>query len=232
MINANRELWNLEEKRFQMKGNVKVVAAKKQEILDELRFRLATQMKTRIFFLNAFRYRIAQKNAGYERNLNAAEFVLHEGIGLDFGALALNISLKEQLNEIDFTAEVLKILNHQKMSLYLLGGRPGVADVAAYRIQQEFPDIILSGTCHGSFENPVDVLRDINRVKPDLLLVGMEVPLQENWISANFEELDATLMMAVGSYLDIASGRIAKAPALIGKIRLGWAYRLFQERNS
>ena len=225
MVNMNREVWNFDEKRFRKIGNIKLVAARKIEILEELSFRLATQMKTRIFFLDVPCFNAAQKNSGYLRNLNAAEFVLNDGIG--FGARSFGKSTKENLNGTDFTPEVLGILNEEKMSLYLLGGLPGVADSAAENIMNEFPDIILSGTCHGSFENPMDVRRAINQVKPDLLLVGMGVPIQENWISEHFEELDATLIMAVGDYFDIASGRVTQIPAWFEKMRMEWAYRLF-----
>ena len=225
MVNMNREVWNFDEKHFRKIGNIKLVAARKNEILEELSFRLATQMKTRIFFLDVPCFNVAQKNSSYLRNLNAAEFVLNDGIGV--GARAFDNSIKEKLNSTDFTPEVLEILNEEKMSLYLLGGLPGVADSAAENIMNNFPDIILSGTCHGSFENPMDVRKDINKVKPDLLLVGMGVPIQENWISEHFEELDATLIMAVGDYLDIASGRVTQVPAVFGKMRIEWAYHLF-----
>lgn len=229
MYEGNRDVWNFDEKKYQMRRNVKFVAVEKQEILEEIRFRLATQMKTRIFFLNSRCLKLAQKNAGYMRNLNAADFVLNKRDGLDLGERRFNMTVKESYNTTDFTREVLNILNQAKMSIYLLGSRPDVVEVAAEKIQTEFPNIILSGTGHDCFEKPMDVLKDIRQVKPDLLLVGMEVPIQENWISAHLEELDATLIMAVGDYLDFAAGGIAKAPAVIEKIRLGWAYRLFRE---
>ncbi|WP_185959575.1 WecB/TagA/CpsF family glycosyltransferase [Planococcus salinarum] len=227
MLNMNREIWNFDEKCFRNIGNIKIVAASKNEILEELRFRLATQMKTRIFFLNVHCFNVAQKNSGYLRNLNAAEFVLNDGIGA--GARSLDPSMKENLDHTDFTTDVLEILNAEKMSLYLLGGFPGVAGKAADNIMDNFPDIILSGTSQGSFENPVDVLKDINQVKPDLLLVGMDVPDQENWISAHFEELDATLIMAVGDYLESAAGRIRQPPLppLFSRMGMAWAYRLY-----
>lgn len=229
MLNINREAWDLAESNFRQMGNIKLVTAPSQEILEELRFRLATQLKTRIFFLNAHCFNIAQKNPGYLRNLNAAEFVLNDGIGVELGARAFNISLKENLNGTDFTPEVLKILNDEKMSLYLLGGASGIAEAAAEKIAKDFPDIIISGSHDGFFTDSHEVLAEINQVKPDLLLVGMGVPIQENWISQYFIELDATLIMAVGAYMDFASGRIPRAPAFMRKLRMEWVYRLLLE---
>lgn len=229
MLNLNHKVWNFDDINFHQMGNVKLLRAKKQEILEELRFRLATHSKSRIFFLNAHCFNLAQKNIHYLRNLNAAEFVLNDGIGVELGAKAFNISLKENLNGTDFTPEVLKILNEEKMSLYLLGGNPGIAEEASENILKDFPDIIILGARNGYFTDPIEVLADINQVKPDLLLVGMGVPIQEGWISQYFDELDATLIMAVGAYLDFASGRITRAPALIRKIRMEWVYRLLLE---
>ena len=229
MLNLNRELWEYAENNSRQLGNVKLVTASRQDILEELRYRLVTQLKTRVFFLNAHCFNIAQKNPGYLRNLNAAEFVLNDGIGVELGARAFNISLEENLNGTDFTPEVLKILNEEKMSLYLLGGAPGIAELAAEKIEKDYPGIIISGSHDGYFPNPHEVLAEINQVKPDLLLVGMGVPIQENWISQYFIELDATLIMAVGAYLDFASGRIPRAPALVRKMRMEWVYRLLLE---
>ncbi|WP_422123844.1 WecB/TagA/CpsF family glycosyltransferase [Planococcus sp. X10-3] len=229
MLKLDQEVWNFDDKCFRKMGNIKLVTARKHEILEEFRFRLATQMKTRVFFLNAHCFNIAQKNSGYLRNLNAAEFVLNDGVGVELGARAFHISFSENLKVTDFTPDVLEILNQEKMSLYLLGGSPGVAEEAAENILKEFPDIILSGTSNGFFTDPIEVLNDINQVKPDLLLVGMGVPAQEGWISHYFEELDATLIMGVGAYFDFAAGNTTTAPALIRKIRMEGVYRVLLE---
>ncbi|MFD1031299.1 WecB/TagA/CpsF family glycosyltransferase [Metaplanococcus flavidus] len=219
MLDFNHEVWNFDEKNFRKIGDIKLVTAKKQDILEELHFRLVTQLKTRIFFLNAHCYNAARKNPGYLRNLNAAEFILNDGIGIELGARAFSNSRKESLNGINFTPDVLKILNQEKMSLYLLGGNPGVAEKAGVKIMSEFPDIILSGSCNGFFTDPIEVLKDINQVKPDLLLVGMGVPAQESWISHYFDELDVTLIMAVGAYFDVASSDKTRSPVLNNKIQ-------------
>lgn len=229
MLNLEREAEYFSESNSRKMGNVNLTTAGKQEVLEELSFRLTAQMKTRIFFLNAHCFNIAQKNPGYLRNLNSAEFVLNDGIGVELGAKAFKIFLKENLNGTDFTPEVLKILNEKRMSLYLLGGMPGVAEQAAEKISKDYPSIIIQGTRHGYFSDPIEVLADINQVKPDLLLVGMGVPIQENWISQYFSVLDATVIMAVGAYLDFASGRIRRAPPLFRKFRMEWVYRLLIE---
>lgn len=210
-------------------GNVKILSMDKTMLLENLKERLANQIKTRIFFVNAHCFNIAQEKPDYRRQLNEAEIVLNDGIGIELGAKFFNMDLKENLNGTDFTPEVLEIANSLHKSLYLLGGKPGVAEKAGKQILKNFPNIRLVGAADGYFQDSKHIVSEINQAKPDLLLVGLGVPLQENWISEYIEYLDASVIMAVGAFLDFTSGTIKRAPLLIRKCRLEWAFRLLLE---
>lgn len=219
----------MDSNHYRQMGNVKILNMDKSLLLENLRERLADQIKTRIFFVNAHCFNIAQENLDYRRQLNEAEIVLNDGIGIELGAKFFNIDLKENLNGTDFTPEVLGIANSLHKSLYLLGGKPGVAETAGNQILKKFPNIRLVGVADGYFQDPRHIVSEINQHKPDLLLVGLGVPLQENWISEYIEDLDASVIMAVGAFLDFTSGTMKRAPLLIQKCRLEWAFRLFLE---
>lgn len=217
------------EKDFEMFGNIKLLSMDKQLILEEITNRLLNRMKTRIFFINAHCFNIAQKNRIYAGQINDAEIVLNDGIGVELGAKLFDIELKENLNGTDFTPEVLKISQTLEKKVFLLGGKQGVAKKAKEKLQNDFPGLRIIGYSDGYFEDSNRLIAEINSLEPDVLLVGMGVPLQENWITANFDKLNATVIMAVGAFLDFASGTVMRAPIVFRKLRIEWVFRLFKE---
>lgn len=210
-------------------GNVKMLTMDKHLLLEEIYSRLANKVKTRIFFINAHCFNIAQKNKDYLKNVNDAEMVLNDGIGIELGAKMLDIKLKDNLNGTDFTPEVLRMAGDLGLKVYLVGGKPGVAVKAGENIKAEYPGIIVAGCADGYFEDSERLIKDINLHKPDVLVVGMGVPIQENWISSHLDKLDVSLVMAVGAFLDFTSGTIPRAPLVIRKLRLEWVYRMVRE---
>jgi beta-1,4-glucosyltransferase len=61
--------------------------------------------------------------------------------------------------------------------------------------------------------------------RPDIVLVALGNPLQEEWIAANATAIGAPLILGVGAFFDFISGSIPRAPALMRRLRLEWLYR-------
>lgn len=216
-------------KDYQNLGNVKILAVDKSILLDELSDRLKRNLKARVYFINAHCFNIAQQDPVYRQLVNEAEYVLNDGIGIELGAKVFGIQLKENLNGTDFTPEVLAVAGRLDKSVYLLGGKPGVAEKAAAAIHRDNLDLRVVGCSDGYFEASEAVVSEINELRPDVLLVGLGVPLQEKWIAENFESLDTTLIMAVGAFLDFTSGSIKRAPQVFRTLRAEWLFRLLIE---
>ena len=69
-------------------------------------------------------------------------------------------------------------------------------------------------------------LAAVNALQPHLLLVGMGMPRQEQWIWRNRAALKAGLIMPVGGFADYMAGRTKTPPRLLGRLGLEWFYRL------
>ena len=210
-------------------GNVKVNVTTREEILSTLRTRLNRNQQTVLYFLNAHCYNIAQKDKIYWNNISQADFVLNDGIGVELGAKIYNFKFNENLNGTDLTPQLLSMAAKDGHTVYLLGGKPGVAAEAKEKLEGKIPGLNIVGYSHGYFINNDEIIEDINRVKPDIILVGMGVPIQEKWIYAHKDVIDSTLFIAVGAYIDFASERIKRAPLLFRKMRIEWLYRLMLE---
>jgi N-acetylglucosaminyldiphosphoundecaprenol N-acetyl-beta-D-mannosaminyltransferase len=114
--------------------------------------------------------------------------------------------------------------------VFYLGCAPGIADAAAAKIRQEWPDVELA-THHGYFDHAPGstqnqaVVAQINAFAPDVVFVGMGMPVQESWIEQNFESLTQGVVFSVGGAFDYEAGVQSACPRWLGRIGLEWLYR-------
>lgn len=210
-------------------GNVKINITDSNEVLSFILKRLESQKKSKLFYINAHCFNVAQKNKIYLKCINNADIVLNDGVGIEIASKLFKVNFEENMNGTDFTPKLLKLCEQHNFSVFLLGGKPGVSETAAKEIKKDFPKLSIVGEMHGYFEKSNDVIKTINIAKPDVLIVGLGVPLQEEWISKNFEKIDALLFTGVGAFIDFASKKISRAPKFIRKVKLEWVYRLLKE---
>lgn len=174
---------------------------------------------------------MAQENPELMEALLAAELVIPDGIGIIYASKIHRLGLKERVPGIDLMAKMLRFLNTTKGSMYILGGKPMVAEVAAGRIQEVYPYIQIKGLHDGYFdaEEEMRILDEINELKPDVLFVALGCPRQELWIHKHKRLLNCKVAMGVGGAVDVWAGHAKRAPLWMQKTGLEWFYRLIQE---
>ncbi len=157
-----------------------------------------------------------------------ADVVTPDGFGLIWASGVHDLPLKQRVAGIDLIEKVLN--SETNLEVYLLGSKPGVAKEAGKNLRESYEGIEITGTHHGYI--PVDsreVVSEINEIEPDLLLVGMGVPKQENWVTEHIESLDANVVMGVGGSFDVFSGNLPRAPQWMREQGLEWLYRIWLE---
>ncbi len=75
-------------------------------------------------------------------------------------------------------------------------------------------------------EEEENIISRIQEAKPDLLLVALGFPRQENFIQNNKNRLQAKMAVGVGGSFDVWAGEVKRAPKWIQAIHLEWFYRL------
>jgi len=73
------------------------------------------------------------------------------------------------------------------------------------------------------------IIEKIHSFRPHILLVGMGMPRQEQWIVDHIEQLSGMVVFHVGAYLGYLAGDIPTPPRWIGQIGLEWLFRLCSE---
>jgi len=195
------------------------------------RIRANSASTAQVSFVNAHCANIAGKDQEYRRVLDSSDLVLADGIGMKVAGTLLNRPIAQNVNGTDMLPSLCSEAGRLNGSIYLLGGEPGVAARVASWISKNYPAVRIAGARSGFFpesESDSEVAA-IRAAKPDLLLVAMGVPRQEQWIAQHLEACGARVAIGVGGLFDFYSERIPRAPQWLREIGLEWTYRLYQE---
>lgn len=183
---------------------------------------------------------MAAKDNNTIRNIiNDNDLVIPDGIGLIYGSKLRGRPLKERVTGFDISIKLLEIANAKGYSVYLLGGKEGVARRAGERIQNKYPNIKLAGFHHGYFKGShngyrnhgeeLDLIQMINANKADIIFVGLGFPKQDIWIDENKNRIHGKVIIGNGGTIDILSGDVKRAPRIFQDLGLEWLYRLMKE---
>ncbi len=164
-----------------------------------------------------------------KRAVEGASLVLPDGIGVIYGAKILGTPLKAKVPGADFAENLMARMAGKGRSVYLLGAKPGVAELAGEKLSAKYPGLRIAGTADGYFKDDGPVIEAINAARPDLLLVCLGAPKQEKWMAANRDKLTVPLMAGLGGSLDVYAGAVKRAPEVWQKLELEWLYRLIKQ---
>lgn len=193
--------------------------------------RLRRRRKTAVFTPNAEILALAERNIALQDALMRADLLIPDGIGAYISASLNGIKLYERTNGIDLAERIMK--DHaERLSVFLLGAKEGVAEEAANGLRKRYPDLCIVGAHHGYFsegENE-NVIKAIDRSGANTLFVCLGSPKQEIWIDLNLRRLKKVyIAIGLGGSLDIWSERIRRAPAPWRACGLEWAWRMIKE---
>ena len=174
----------------------------------------------------------AQEDKEFCRLLNRADLCLPDGVGLLLAGRWLGRPFPERVAGSDFVYHLAQLAAREGWRLYLLGAAPGVAELAAERLVERYPGLIIAGT-HAGSPDPAeseDIVGRINESRADLLYVAFGAPNQDKWIARNRSELSSVhVAMGVGGSLDFVAGRARRAPRWAQRMGLEWLHRLVKE---
>lgn len=171
----------------------------------------------------------AQRDEGFRQVLNSADLSIPDGVGLILGLRLFGVRVREHVRGTDTVERLMARAAAKGYTVFLLGAAEGVAEAAANKLRERYPELKVAGTYAGSsdprFDDAtVEIVRGAGRV--DILLVAFGAPAQERWIARNLDRLNVSVAIGVGGVFDFISGRVQRAPAWVRRIELEWLYRL------
>ena len=185
--------------------------------------------------VNAHCLNLCYEDPALREFVNGAEVVFCDGAGVRLAARMLGGRIPKRITYADWIWHLADLASARGFSLYLLGARPGVAQQAAKRLRERYPDLELVGVHHGYFDHSAGspdneaVVEGINTSAPDILLIGLGMPLQERWLMQNRQRLDFGVALTGGAVFDYASGRLRRGPRFLTEHGFEWLARLLIE---
>ncbi|MFH0943098.1 MAG: WecB/TagA/CpsF family glycosyltransferase [Candidatus Beckwithbacteria bacterium] len=156
----------------------------------------------------------AQKDSGFKQIVNQADLAIPDGSGL-------------RLADKRFTrvagTDLMLALVKKGYKTVLAGARPGVAEKAAETLKTHLVGLPTRRLLVGMSEPDI---KEINKIKPDLLFVALGMGKQEKWIVKNLPKLKVKVAMGVGGALDQIAKPWLRAPVCLRALGLEWLYRL------
>jgi N-acetylglucosaminyldiphosphoundecaprenol N-acetyl-beta-D-mannosaminyltransferase len=140
----------------------------------------------------------------------------------------------ERVTGPDLMLEVFSRAEFRNYTHFLCGGKDGVAEELRERLAARYPRVKIVGTHTPPFRSmsPAeerDFIAKINRLRPDIIWVGISTPKQERFMNHYLPLLDTTLMFGVGAAFDFHTGRIADCAEWIKRAGFQWVHRLLQD---
>jgi N-acetylglucosaminyldiphosphoundecaprenol N-acetyl-beta-D-mannosaminyltransferase len=145
--------------------------------------------------------------------------------------LAVKAAARHRATFADWLPALLARARDEGWRVYYLGNRPGVTATVAAQFRKRLPGLDIRAA-HGHFDQRpsssenVAVVEDINAFDPDILLVGMGIPTQEQWVLANGDHLSARVIHRCGATADFFADVDPLAPRWLGRLGLEGVFRL------
>ncbi len=159
-----------------------------------------------------------------------ADLVVPDGTGAVVAARLLGDPLPGRAPGRLLVDRLAALATERRLSMFLLGGAPGIAERAAATLRARHPELRIAGTYAGSADDDADVLPRVVAAAPDVVLVAFGMPKQERWIARNLPQLpSARVAVGVGGSLDYLAGAAKAPPAVIHAVGLEWLWRLLRD---
>ncbi|MBV8757227.1 MAG: WecB/TagA/CpsF family glycosyltransferase [Deltaproteobacteria bacterium] len=179
-------------------------------------------------FVNAHTATLAIEDSSVRAALNDATFRFADGMPLLWLAKLKRTPVTTRVAGPDFMRCMLE--SEPRITHGFIGGEPGRGEAIARRF----------GVHAVSYSPPMREFSEANALEdwrkltascadgcpPAIVWVGLGAPKQERWAHAIAARAPQTMFFAVGAAFEFLSGNIARAPAVMQRNGLEWAYRL------
>ncbi|PIE67465.1 MAG: hypothetical protein CSA23_04260 [Deltaproteobacteria bacterium] len=187
-----------------------------------------------IAIINAFCATEAFHNSRVAEIYNKADLIGPDGMPFVYW---LRWVLKRPCEQFDASSIVTNLAENAReagYTFYLYGGHPDVVVQMKEKLEALYPHINIVGYFSPPFRPMTDaedkrICDEINKLKPDIICVGLGTPKQDYWIDEHIYKIKGAVFIPCGAIFDFFGGRVQRAPKVIRKLGIEWLYRLFSK---
>lgn len=179
--------------------------------------------------LNAAKVVEMQRNPALRAIIESCSVVNADGSSIVWASKLLGSPLPGRVTGIDLFVELVAEAEASGRSIFLLGAEQWVVEAVEKNLKAKHPRLIVAGIRNGFWSDNIELVEYIRACKPDYLFLAIPSPRKEFWLNEHLEELGVPLVMGVGGSFDVVAGRTRRAPMIMQKLGMEWAWRVMQE---
>ncbi|MFC5624628.1 WecB/TagA/CpsF family glycosyltransferase [Algoriphagus winogradskyi] len=184
--------------------------------------------------INPHSYCIAEEDPEFKQALTSSDILLPDGVGIVWASRFMYGAKIRKVAGYDLHLHFLELLNKQSGKVFYLGSTDSTLQKIQLRLQSDYPNIEFH--CYSPPFKPLmddqdnaQIHQIINKVKPQILFVGMTAPKQEKWVHQNKDSLDVEVICSIGAVFDFYSGNVKRPSKIWIDLGLEWLPRLLNE---
>ena len=160
-----------------------------------------------------------------------SSIIIPDGISTVICAKIVGLPVKEKIAGIEVMDSIVKKCEKENQGIYLLGSTKETVDMCNINLRTKYRKLNILGSHDGYFEmdNCEEILKEIEKVNPQVLFVAMGCPRQEIFITKYMDRLPCRIFMGVGGSFDIIAGNLKRAPKWMIDLGMEWVYRVAKE---
>ncbi|TPW32978.1 WecB/TagA/CpsF family glycosyltransferase [Pararhizobium mangrovi] len=146
--------------------------------------------------------------------------------------LLCRVSLPERVATTDLFHDAARLAETGGERFYMFGATPHHVEKAVDVARAAYPQLDVVGFSHGYLEGEAlfAKLAQIDALAPDVLWLGLGVPLEQRFMREHGHRLpNVGMIKTSGGLFDHLAGKTRRAPLVLQHMSLEWLWRMMQE---
>ncbi len=211
---------------------IKVSNCTRSELNEYIKEVIFQDRKEMILNVNIHCMNLAHRYSWLKDLLNSAAVVFCDGDGVRLAGRWLGSKIPEKITYSRWIWELARLSERFGFTWYILGATHDSLRDALCVLQAEYPGLKIIGYHSGYFRDGAEVeevAADINTKRPNILVLAMGMPVQEQWLRQYFDRLQVNVALTGGAVIDYVSGHFRMTPNFFYRLKMEWFYRLLQQ---
>jgi len=181
--------------------------------------------------LNAMKVVSLTRDPELRRLVRRSALICADGAGVIVGGRILGLPIPERVAGIDLFMGLMERAAERGWRPFLLGAKQEVLDAVVAHFARELPALELAGTRNGYFTDDEEsvIAEQIRDSGADLLFIAISSPKKEHFLERWGPVMQVPYMQGVGGSFDVVAGKVSRAPPVMQRHHLEWAWRLSLE---
>ena len=185
-----------------------------------------------VFAVNGHAIALAAQDDMFRRTFESADIIHADGQAAVFASrLLTGTPIPERSATTDFVHDAARAAAEHGLRFFLFGATEEANRKAAQALVKLYPGLQIVGRRHGYFSllDEDEICDEINITRPDVVWVGLSVPLEYEFAVRNRSRLATGWLVTCGGCFNFLSGGYKRAPRWMQAVGLEWLHRLCQE---